>query len=94
MIARKLVILFTWSLHSKLGFYFFEMSSFSEEISSNDEMGSDEEIDSEEFGSDTEIKSSEEFIGSDDEDNYSEDGSRYESSMFYHHTTVIWLYYP
>jgi len=63
------------------------MSSFSEEISSNDEMGSDEEmvsneeIDSEEFGSDIEIKSSEEFIGSDDEDNYSEDGSRYESSI-------------
>ncbi|KAF0758056.1 protein AATF [Aphis craccivora] len=63
------------------------MSSFSEEISSNDGMGSDEEmvsneeIDSEEFGSDFEMKSSEEFIDSDDEGNYSEDGSRYESSI-------------
>ncbi|XP_060839063.1 protein AATF-like [Rhopalosiphum padi] len=57
------------------------MSSFNEEISSNDEVGSDEEmvsndeIDSEEYGSDIEIESNEEFIGSDDEENYSEDGS-------------------
>ncbi|NP_001280458.1 protein AATF-like [Acyrthosiphon pisum] len=56
------------------------MSSSDEEISSNDEMDSGEEmvsndeIDSEEFGSDIEMKSGEEF-GSDDEENYSDNGS-------------------
>jgi hypothetical protein len=75
------------------------MSSFNEEISSNDEVGSDEEmvsndeIDSEEYGSDIEIKSNEEFIGSDDEENYSEDGSRYESSVVESLYNSYWFNY-
>jgi len=70
------------------------MASSNDEISSNDEfdsgeeMVSNDEIDSEEFGSDIEMKSGEEF-GSDNEDNYSDDGSRYECSVFNNSTAII-----
>jgi len=57
------------------------MSSSDEEIGSGEEMVSNDEIDSEEYGSDIEMKSGEEF-GSDDEEIYSDDGSRYDCSVF------------